>query len=66
MKFIINNHITYEVEDQLFNNLLKEENITMEDYNKIIIDNFREMLESEISTSKEIKNVVIETNVETL
>ena len=66
MKFIINNSIAYEVEDQLFNNLLKEENITMEDYNKIIIDNFREMLESEISTSKEIKNVVIETNVETL
>lgn len=66
MKFIINNHITYEVEEQLFYNLLKEENITIEDYKKVACNEFKEMLEEEIGTSEQIKNVVIETNIQIL
>jgi len=64
MKFIINNHITYEVEEQLFYNLLKQENITVEDYKKVVCNDFKEMLESEIGTSEQIKNVVIETDIQ--
>jgi len=64
MKFTINNHITYEVEEQLFNNLLKQENITVEDYKKVVCNDFKEMLESEIGTSEQIKNVVIETDIQ--
>ena len=66
MKFKITNTITYEVEEQLFYNLLKEENITIEDYKKVACNEFKEMLEEEIGTSKQIKNVVIETDIEIL
>jgi len=66
MKFIINNHITYEVEEQLFYNLLKQENITVEDYKKVVCNDFKEMLEEEIGTSEQIKNVVIETDIQIL
>jgi len=64
MKFIINNHITYEVEEQLFYNLLKQENITVEDYKKVVCNDFKEMLEEEIGISGQIKNVVIETDIQ--
>jgi len=66
MKFTIINIITYEVEEQLFNDLLKQENITVEDYKKVVCNDFKEMLESEIGTSEEIKNLVIETDVKIL
>ena len=66
MKFKITNTITYEVEEQLFYNLLKEENITIEDYKKVACNEFKEMLEEEIGTSEQIKNVVIETNIQIL
>jgi len=66
MKFTINNHITYEVEEQLFYNLLKQENITIEDYKKVVCNDFKEMLKSEIGTSEQIKNVVIETDIQIL
>jgi len=64
MKFTITNTITYEVEEQLFYNLLKQENITVEDYKKIVCNDFKEMLESEIGTGEDINNLTIETNVE--
>ena len=66
MKFTITNTITYEVEEQLFYNLLKQENITIEDYKKVVCNDFKEMLESEIGTSEQIKNVVIETDIQIL
>ena len=66
MKFTITNTITYEVEEQLFNNLLKEENITMEDYKKAACNEFKEMLEEDIGTSEQIKNIVIETDIQIL
>jgi len=66
MKFTIASAITYEVEEQLFNNLLKEENITVEDYKKVVCNDFKEMLESEIGTSEQIKNLIIETDIQIL
>ena len=32
MKFTLTNTITYDIEDQYFNDALKEANITLEDY----------------------------------
>ena len=66
MKFTIINTITYEIKEQLFNDFLKQENITIEEYKKVVCDDFKEMLESEIGTSEQIKNIVIETNIEIL
>ena len=66
MKITIINTITYEIKEQLFNDFLKQENITIEEYKKVVCDDFKEMLESEIGTSEQIKNIVIETNIEIL
>jgi len=66
MKFTITSTITYEVEEQLFNDLLKQENITIEDYKKVVCNDFKEMLESEIGTSEQVKNLVIETDIQIL
>ena len=66
MRFTITNTITYDVEEQLFYDLLKQENITVEDYKKVVCNDFKEMLESEIGTSEQIKNVVIETDIKIL
>jgi len=64
MKFTITSNITYEVDEQLFYSLLKEENITIEDYKKVVSNDFKEMLKDQIGTSEEVKNVVIETNIQ--
>jgi len=66
MKITIINTITYEIKEQLFNDFLKQENITIEEYKKVVCDDFKEMLESKIGTSEQIKNVIIETNIEIL
>jgi len=64
MKFLIVNTISYDADDELFNNLLEKENITIEDYKKEVSNSFKEMLEEEIGTSEQIRNVVIETNIQ--
>ena len=64
MRFTITNTITYDVEEQLFYDLLKQENITVEDYKKVVCNDFKEMLEEEIGISGQIKNVVIETDIQ--
>lgn len=65
MKFIITGLISYEVDEEFFNNLLKEVNITLEDYKKEVTKNFKKMLEKEISVLDEkIKNLTIQTNMQ--
>jgi len=64
MKFTIVNIITYDVEEEIFYNLLEKENITIEDYKKEVSNSFKEMLEEEIGTSEQIRNVIIETNIQ--
>ena len=41
MRFTITNTITYDVEEQLFYDLLKQENITVEDYKKVVCNDFK-------------------------
>ena len=64
MRFIIINTISYNVNEQLVNDFLKKENITIEDYKNKIINGFKEMIESGIGTSEDINNLAVETNVE--
>jgi len=66
MKFTLTNTITYDIEDQYFNDALKEANITLEDYKKEISKNFKEMLEEEIGTSEQVKNFIIKTDIKIL
>jgi len=63
MKFTIVNTISYDVEEEIFYNLLEKENITIEDYKKVVSNDFKEMLEDQIGTSEEVKNLIIKTDV---
>lgn len=65
MKFTITGLISYEVEEEFFNNILKKANITLEDYKREISNNFKEMIKEEISVlDKVTRNLKIETDMQ--
>lgn len=64
MKFTITSTITYDVDDQFFNDFLQKENATMEDYKKEASNSINEMWKSEIGTEDTIENLTINTDMQ--
>ncbi len=62
MKFTITSIVTFDADDQLLNDYLKENNITIEEYKNNSINNIKEIWKYEIG--KEMKNVLIDVNME--
>jgi len=59
LKFTITNTITYDVNEKVVYDFLERENMTIEDYKKELSDSFKEMFESNIGTSEDLKNLTI-------
>ena len=63
MKYTITNTISYEVDEKVVYDFLEKENMTIEDYKIEISIGFKEMIESGIGKSEELRNLAIETNI---
>jgi len=64
MKFTIINNISYDVNEKVVYDFLERENITLDNYKNELSNSFKEMFETNIGTSEDLKNVVIETNIQ--
>jgi len=63
MKITINNTISYEVNEKAMYDFLERENINLENYKKALSNNLKELFETDIGTSEDLKNVVIDTDI---
>ena len=63
MNFTIINTISYDVNEKVVYNFLERENMTIEDYKNELSNNIKEFFESNIGTSEDLKNLIIDTNI---
>jgi len=64
MKFTIINTISYDVNEKVVYNFLEKENMTIEDYKNELSNSIKEMFESNIGTSENLKNLTIDTDIQ--
>ena len=63
MNFTIINTISYDVNEKVVYNFLERENMTIEDYKNELSNNLKELFETNIGTSEDLKNLIIDTNI---
>jgi hypothetical protein len=64
MKFKLVGTIAYDIDDQYFNEYIKKENVTLEEYKKEASKYFKELLEEEVEGSDNVRNIKVEVRFE--
>ena len=64
MKFTIINTISYDINEKVVYDFLERENMTIEDYKNELSNNLKELFETNIGTSEDLKNLIIKTDIQ--
>jgi len=59
MKFKIINTISYDVNEKVVYDFLEKENMTIKNYKNELSNNLKELFETNIGTSEDLKNLII-------
>ena len=59
MKFKLINTISYDVNEKVVYNFLEKENMTIKNYKNELSNNLKELFETNIGTSEDLKNLII-------